>query len=469
MHQPIDFKCNKYWINNRILVDPVHNTISLESAERIEPQLMLLLEILVVNQEQVVSREEIFEQVWPGVVVTQNSLNQSISKLRKFLGEDHKSPQVIKTVPRQGYRFVGVLTKDSPSAQPAVSLESNNQIVCESEQTDPLPVVNKKSWFVKPAAVIIAAAVVVTLMITLWPKKPAVVMIYPAPVLSKQGELPADPLSYAITGYLYAALKGTLKETGQQVFFDCSKLKMANVCPNKSTPQAADIDIRIQPLLRYSGDQVKLFLTINESGEEQLLDINNLSMETLDEELDDLIIKLTSKLSEDGPGRDKAIAEAIRIAKQAPSPAIARYRMQLVAYVYTEAAAFHPTTEKMLSDSLEACTVDCPLVKAAMAWYKMESYMVDKEPAALDSAIYWFEEAYPLKLNEVCLGRATANALSGNYVQAEQQLGLIGAVSMPAHKLALKYFLDKKQGRSVRKPKNAKGRISRYLVEAAAE
>ena len=43
--------------------------------------------------------------VWPDTFVTDDSLTQSISVLRKALGDTPDDPRFIVTVPRRGYRF----------------------------------------------------------------------------------------------------------------------------------------------------------------------------------------------------------------------------------------------------------------------------------------------------------------------------------------------------------------------------
>lgn len=63
-----------------------------------------LLELLIKSPDLIVTRQEILEYAWPKRIVTQNSLNQAISKLRELLG-DEQDKQIIQTVPRQGYRF----------------------------------------------------------------------------------------------------------------------------------------------------------------------------------------------------------------------------------------------------------------------------------------------------------------------------------------------------------------------------
>ena len=63
----------------------------------------LLLE-LIEHRDRVVPKSELFDRVWPGLVVEENNLQVQISALRKLLG-----PQAIATIPGRGYRFSAAL------------------------------------------------------------------------------------------------------------------------------------------------------------------------------------------------------------------------------------------------------------------------------------------------------------------------------------------------------------------------
>ena len=69
-----------------------------------------LLLTLVEKRGAVVSKNELLDLVWPGVVVEENNLQVHVSTLRKLLG-----PQTIVTLPGRGYRFNAAQT-DSPAA-----------------------------------------------------------------------------------------------------------------------------------------------------------------------------------------------------------------------------------------------------------------------------------------------------------------------------------------------------------------
>ena len=57
---------------------------------------------LVEQAGELVSKTQLFDLVWPGLIVEENNLQVHLSTLRKLLG-----PELIATVPGRGYRFTG--------------------------------------------------------------------------------------------------------------------------------------------------------------------------------------------------------------------------------------------------------------------------------------------------------------------------------------------------------------------------
>jgi TolB-like protein/DNA-binding winged helix-turn-helix (wHTH) protein len=88
-------------------VDPVTGEIARggETA-RLETRALLLLLALVDRAGEVVSIDELLNRVWPEVAVSQDSVYQAVTSLRRVLGDDPKDPVYIATVPRLGYRMV---------------------------------------------------------------------------------------------------------------------------------------------------------------------------------------------------------------------------------------------------------------------------------------------------------------------------------------------------------------------------
>ena len=61
---------------------------------------------LVEHRGELIDKTTLMKAVWPNVVVEENNLNQSISALRRALGESALEHRFIVTVPGRGYRFV---------------------------------------------------------------------------------------------------------------------------------------------------------------------------------------------------------------------------------------------------------------------------------------------------------------------------------------------------------------------------
>ena len=85
---------------------------------RVEARTMRLLLCLAEHAGEVVSIDDLLEQVWTGVIVTPDSVYQAVTSLRRLLGDDAKQPTYIATVPRLGYRMVATV---SPWLDPSLN------------------------------------------------------------------------------------------------------------------------------------------------------------------------------------------------------------------------------------------------------------------------------------------------------------------------------------------------------------
>ena len=82
----------------------------------LEPKVMALLWLLASHGNRVFSRDELMQQLWPGLVVGEDTLARAVFKLRKALKDDAKTPIYVDTLPKRGYRFIHPLT---PVVQPS--------------------------------------------------------------------------------------------------------------------------------------------------------------------------------------------------------------------------------------------------------------------------------------------------------------------------------------------------------------
>ncbi|MBN2364668.1 MAG: hypothetical protein EH225_00825 [Calditrichaeota bacterium] len=103
----IDLRNRRLWRNGREI--------------RLNSKYFDVLVFLVSHNNQLVSRDQLFEQIWPDVIVTDTALNQSIKDIRKAIGDNAKNPRYIKTVPKHGFMFiqepVGVRNGSEPAPE----------------------------------------------------------------------------------------------------------------------------------------------------------------------------------------------------------------------------------------------------------------------------------------------------------------------------------------------------------------
>ena len=85
-------------------------------AVHLEPKVMDLLVYMSHESNKVHSREELLDNVWHGMVVSDEALTNAIIKLRKAFNDDAHHPHFIETLPKRGYRLIAeVKTADSKS------------------------------------------------------------------------------------------------------------------------------------------------------------------------------------------------------------------------------------------------------------------------------------------------------------------------------------------------------------------
>src|SRR5689334_12349240 len=94
--------------------------LDLQSAElrksgskvKLQEQPLKILQILLENPGQIVSREELRQRVWPAntFVEFDQGLYSAMARLRDALGDSSESPHFIETVAKRGYRFIAPVT-----------------------------------------------------------------------------------------------------------------------------------------------------------------------------------------------------------------------------------------------------------------------------------------------------------------------------------------------------------------------
>ncbi len=122
---------------------------------RIEPKVMEVLMLLADHAGEAVSRETLLGAVWPGVVVGDDALTQSIIKLRKALGDNPRSPAYIETISKRGYRLIApVLKADAALATRVAGGEAPQQA-----PSGPRPGIRTRGFVAVVVAAVLAGGV----------------------------------------------------------------------------------------------------------------------------------------------------------------------------------------------------------------------------------------------------------------------------------------------------------------------
>jgi DNA-binding winged helix-turn-helix (wHTH) protein/tetratricopeptide (TPR) repeat protein len=155
-------------------VDPALDEISKEGTSvKLEPRAMRLLVCLAERAGQVVSVEQLLDEVWKDVVVTPNSVYHAVATLRRVLSDNTKEPTYITDVLRRGYRLVAPVQWVDAAPQ-ELGLPAGLQGRAE-------PRIAAKPWLrsrvLWSVPILLVALVTLAFFVTLRPHKPMLVVL----------------------------------------------------------------------------------------------------------------------------------------------------------------------------------------------------------------------------------------------------------------------------------------------------
>lgn len=83
----------------------------------LRPKVFALLVFLVEQRDRVVDRQTLFNEVWPGRIVSDATLSSCIKELRKALNDNEIERRYISTVHGQGFRFIAMVEKTTADVE----------------------------------------------------------------------------------------------------------------------------------------------------------------------------------------------------------------------------------------------------------------------------------------------------------------------------------------------------------------
>ena len=90
----------------------------------IEPQVFNLLQYLVENRDRVVSKDDLFDNIWEGRIVSESTLTSRINAVRRAVGDSGRDQRLVRTIARKGFRFVADVRVSRPEIRPEEGSEN---------------------------------------------------------------------------------------------------------------------------------------------------------------------------------------------------------------------------------------------------------------------------------------------------------------------------------------------------------
>jgi DNA-binding winged helix-turn-helix (wHTH) protein/tetratricopeptide (TPR) repeat protein len=136
----------------------------------LSPKVFDVLVYLVEHRNRAVGRDELIAAVWGKVDVTDTLLGQTVLKARRAVGDSGNGQNVIRTIPRFGYRWVADIDVESDAITPPsdgavvrgepVAIEPTSPPRASASSSQPAPAAAPR----RPVAAIATAAAIVVLL-----------------------------------------------------------------------------------------------------------------------------------------------------------------------------------------------------------------------------------------------------------------------------------------------------------------
>ena len=108
-----------FQIAGRTIRPSLNRVETAEGTVTLEPKVMRVLVSLARRPGEVVTKEELFRDVWDGAFVTDDVLTRAVGELRRLFSDTPESPRVIETIRKSGYRLIAPVLPVLPSSEAA--------------------------------------------------------------------------------------------------------------------------------------------------------------------------------------------------------------------------------------------------------------------------------------------------------------------------------------------------------------
>lgn len=241
-------------------IDPASGLVRNGKQEsQLQPQAIEVLQYLAHHPGKVITRQEIEEAVWKDRTVGYDALTGTMFKLRKALGDNRKSPRIIETLSRRGYRMLVSPIPAGTKGDEILHRGSHPEPPCRSKSR-----LVGTTWTYVPLG-ILGFCIIAALLSLYWPadkgpinsagprqKSAIVVLPFDNLGLTKEAEYLAD----GVTDDLTTALART---SGLTVIARDSAFVYKGEDPTtKEIGQRLNVDLILRGSLRQQGERVRV-------------------------------------------------------------------------------------------------------------------------------------------------------------------------------------------------------------------
>lgn len=238
------------------------------------PQPAQVLALLLARHSELVTREQIYRDVWGGgtFVDFEQGITHCIKQIRTALGDDADSPRYIQTVPRRGYRFIA----------PVEEAGASRRLVEMPAHTEPP---RRKWWWAGAAA---ALAIGVFVFAWLWVRQapraapPRIASLAVLPLENLSGDSRQEYFADGMTEELITELG---KVPGLRVISRTSVMRYKRTA--KPAPQIGrelNVDALIEGTVTQSAGRVRLTANLLHASSDR-----HLWAQSFDRELGDML------------------------------------------------------------------------------------------------------------------------------------------------------------------------------------
>jgi len=236
---------------------------------RLQEQPFRILQTLIENPGEIVTREELQKRIWPldTFVDFDHGINNAIKRLREALGDSAENPRYIETIPRRGYRFIAKL--NGTVAQAATGPQ-NPTLTGNANWLHP------RTWVWASVLAVLTGVLLVTLILRAGIRNrssgKSVLRIQSLAVLPLTN-LSADPSQdYFVDGMTDALTTQMCQISSVKVISRTSALRYRHT--DKSLPQIArelNVDAVVEGTVQRSGERIRITAQLIEGATDKHL------------------------------------------------------------------------------------------------------------------------------------------------------------------------------------------------------